>query len=351
MRFLLKILIYPFSILFGFFTLFRNKIYDWKIFKSSTFDIPIICVGNISMGGTGKSPLIEYLLRLLLKNEIKVATLSRGYGRRTKGFLIATNKSTSRIIGDEPKQFFNKFQNICVAVCENRRLGIQNLLGSCTNVEVILLDDAFQHRRVIAGISILLSEYENLYTDDCMLPSGRLREFRNGATRAEIIIITKSPYNITESDKQSITKKLKPKPNQTVFFSHLKYNNPISFSNKNDFDFINPVDILLFTGIANPKPLESFLAKEYKIHTIIHFRDHHNYSTSDILQITEKFNNIVSENKIILTTEKDFVRLVDIEKFKKLNSLPIFYIPIEMDFGIEDKKIFDQIILNYARKN
>ena len=354
MNILLKILLSPFSILYGIVTWVRNILYDWGILKSTPFATKVICVGNINTGGTGKSPMIEYLIRFFQGEKMKVATLSRGYGRNTKGFILADDTSAALSIGDEPQQFFQKFQEIDVAVCENRLEGIQNLMRRTPKPDMILLDDAFQHRRIKAGLNILLSEYGNLYVYDSMLPSGRLREYGCGAKRANLIIITKSPEKLTEADKEPIIRKIAPQEHQQVLFSFIGYGNPIGFNDSHDvldMDSLKVSDIFLFTGIANPQPLYSYLSERCaNLHTLS-FSDHHHYTATDIHKISEKFRTIASENKIIITTEKDFVRLSHHHELNLLTSFPIFYIPVKMDFDSTDKHKLDQILINYARKN
>lgn len=354
MKLLLKIILLPFSVLYGFITFLRNKFYDWGLFKSESFDTPIICVGNINTGGTGKSPAVEYLIRLLQKQNKYISTLSRGYGRETKGFIMAGNSATASAIGDEPLQFFRKFQNISVAVCEDRVKGIHLLLEKQPAPEVILLDDAFQHRRVKPGLNILLTDYNNLYSRDWVLPAGRLREFRCGAKRADIIIVTKTPENISDTEKTKITNSLKPEPTQCVLFSFIRYKEPLPFfenSLQKKLHSLRDYELVLFSGIADPKPLIAHLKPVCKkLHTL-RFSDHHSYSSKDIITISEKFRNIVSENKIILTTEKDFSRLIHQDICNELSDFPVYYLPVEMDFYETDKKTFELKIVNYVEKN
>jgi tetraacyldisaccharide 4'-kinase len=354
MKLLLKIVLLPFSVLYGFITFFRNKLYDWGVFHSESFDIPVISVGNLSAGGTGKSPAIEYLIRLLQNNNLNLATLSRGYGRKTKGFIMADHTATAATIGDEPLQFFQKFNNLTVAVCEDRVKGIKLLLNKQPTPGVILLDDAFQHRSVKPGLNMLLTDFNHLYARDCVLPSGRLREFRAGAKRADIIIVTKSPEDISEAQRNQIVTSLKPTSNQCVLFSFIRYNNLVPFfENTSQPTITSPgeFEVVLFTGIANPAPLIAHLKENSKqLHTL-HFSDHHPYSQKDIQHISQKFCNIVSEKKVIVTTEKDFSRLAHKNIVKELSGFPVFYIPVEMDFSETDKKTFDQKIINYVERN
>jgi tetraacyldisaccharide 4'-kinase len=321
--------------------------------KSTSFNIPVICVGNINTGGTGKSPLIELLIRILQKDGYRPATLSRGYGRNTKGFLIADDHSTSNSLGDEPLQFYHKFHGITVSVCENRVEGIQKLLELQPNPEVILLDDAFQHRRVNPGLNILLTDYAKLYVHDSMLPSGRLREFQSGADRADIIIVTKSPHEISEEEKYAIIRRLRIKPHQQVFFSFIQYGLLVPFFKNSTLHEPDKIaeHVLLFTGIANPSPLENYLKQQYQEVICQTFTDHYKYTSADIRLISQKFRNIASANKMIITTEKDFSRLMHHPEIDLLKEYPVYYLPVEMAFSKDDHLRFEQIILSYAGKN
>lgn len=353
MQIILKILLSPFSVLYGLITYLRNKLYDFNILPSVSFGLPVICAGNINTGGSGKSPLIELLIRILQKNNIRPATLSRGYGRNTQGFLLANDQSTAQSLGDEPLQFYHKFPGITVSVCENRVEGIQKLLQMQPPPEAILLDDAFQHRRVKPGLSILLTDYSKLYVHDSMLPSGRLREFPSGAGRADIIIVTKSPEDLPEEEKYAITRRLRAKPHQQVFFSFIRYGQLQPFFTNSALPKIETIaeHVLLFTGIANPLPLTNHLKPLCQELICQTFSDHHTYTASDIRLISQKFCNIASESKMIITTEKDFNRLMHHPEIDILKEYPVHYLPIEMAFGEEDSKLFEQKILDYAGKN
>lgn len=333
MELLRKILI-PFVPIYFLATWLRNKLYDLGVKKSFHFDFPVICVGNLSVGGTGKTPMIEYLIKLL-KDDYKVATLSRGYKRKTDGFQLANEKSTSETIGDEPFQFYNKFKNdIQVAVDSDRKNGIDELKRLDKNIKVILLDDAFQHRKVKAGFNILLTTYQNPYFNDIMLPTGNLREPQGGAKRADIIVVTKCPDSLTENSKRTIIDKIKPTFKQCVFFSSINYSNEIISANT-----IKTIDSLnrftLITGIANATPLIDFLeAKNLKFEHL-NFNDHHDFTENDI----EEFNKRV----MILTTEKDFMRLKQYESLKK----KLFYLPIAVK--IDGALKFDNAIKEFVK--
>jgi len=333
-------LLLPFSIIYAVVTELRNWLYDKGLKKSETFPVPVINVGNLSMGGTGKTPQIEYLIRLL-QNDYKIAVISRGYKRQTKGFVLADNNSTPESIGDEPYQIFKKFKNIIVAVSENRATGIRKVLDRFLP-EVILLDDAFQHRRVKPGLNILLTPYQKPFYQDCILPTGKLREIKKNAKRADMVIVTKSPEVLRKNDIDNIINKIKTYTNADIFFSNIIYSQNIY--GKNDIiklDNITGYTVLLVTGIANPKPLYSFLSKKNINFESLKFGDHHNFSKSDIQLIKSRFNTIKSDNKIILTTEKDFVKLQ--AHFNR----NLYYIPIETQI-IEERK-FNNKIIEYVK--
>lgn len=318
--------------LYGVITSVRNFLFDKGFLKSYSFDIPVIVVGNLSVGGTGKTPQIEYLIRLLSSN-YNVATLSRGYKRKSKGFLLADSNSNAEILGDEPFQIHNKFPSIKVAVDADRKNGIEQLLRLKNRPNVILMDDAFQHRKVKAGFYILLSSFDELFCDDFMLPTGNLRERRKGAKRANVIIVTKCPKDLSEIAQRKIEKKIGL--NIPIFFSYIDYDNLIynDITSKSVTDIEN-VDKLLLAGIAKPEHFFSYLQAEKDV-TVV-YPDHHHFTENDIKEIENKANN-----KLIITTEKDYVRL----KNQKLNSL--FYLPIKSSF-ISRGDDFDKTILNYV---
>ncbi|WP_395056796.1 tetraacyldisaccharide 4'-kinase [Flavobacterium sp.] len=339
MNFLRKIL-FPFAILYGFITSIRNFLFDFGILKSYSFPIPVIAVGNLSVGGTGKTPQIEYLTRLL-SHQYQIATLSRGYKRKSEGFVLANETSNAEILGDEPFQFYKKFPNIQVAVDANRKNGIEQLLSLSNKPDIILLDDAFQHRKVKAGFYILLTAYNDLFINDFMLPTGNLRESRSGAKRADMIIVTKSPRDISELEQNKI-KKLLLRANDKqadVFFTYIDYDDKIYSNNKTlNVNEVKTVDKLLVAGIAKPESFFAYLQSENDECLI--YPDHHHFLEKDIIDIKEK-----AKNKIIITTEKDFVRLSE-----KLKSDNLFYLPIKSSF-VNNEDDFDKKIINYVNKN
>ncbi|WP_432673167.1 tetraacyldisaccharide 4'-kinase [Flavobacterium sp. SM2513] len=333
----LRILLFPFAILYGLITSIRNFFFDKGILKSTSFNIPVIAVGNLSVGGTGKTPQIEYLIRLLFQ-KYKVATLSRGYKRKSEGFVLADETSNAEILGDEPFQYFQKFPQIQVAVDANRTNGIQQLLAQKNPPEIILLDDAFQHRKVKAGLYILLTAYADLYCDDFILPMGNLRESRSGAKRAKIIIVTKCPKTLSLDEKNKMKAKLNLNSNQKLFFTSISYDETV-FSKNGQIPVaeIQSIDKVLLAGIAKPEPFFNYLKKEGD--EVLRFPDHHHFSDSEIVEVKRKANH-----KLIITTEKDYVRIAD--KFPKEQ---LFYLPIKSEF-MEDANVFDKSILNFIEK-
>lgn len=332
----LRYLLFPFAILYGFITDMRNLLFDLGVLKSQSFTIPIIAVGNLSVGGTGKTPQIEYLIRLL-SPKYKVATLSRGYKRKSEGFVLANNYSDAQVLGDEPFQMHLKFPEIKVAVDANRSNGIEKLLALKDAPEVILLDDAFQHRKVKAGFYILLTAYNDLFCDDFMLPTGTLRESRSGTKRADIIIVTKCPETLSESEQEKIKKKIGL--NIPVYFSAIVYDDKVyNDSEGRNVDEIRNSDKVLLAGIAKPQPFFNYLKSNNNV--LLTYPDHHNFTEGDIKNIREK-----AGEKLIVTTEKDYVRL----KQNPFQSL--FYLPIKSSFLSKSSAKFDETILRYVEKS
>ncbi|WP_372794139.1 tetraacyldisaccharide 4'-kinase [Lutibacter sp.] len=338
MKFLRKIL-YPFSLLYGLITSIRNYLYNKHIITSTQFKTPTIVVGNLSVGGTGKTPQIEYLIRLL-QNDYKIAVLSRGYKRKSSGFIIADENATAEIIGDEPFQYYLKFPKVIVCVDADRTNAIQQLEALENPPDIILLDDAFQHRRVNAGFNILLTAYHNLYVDDGMLPTGNLRENKSGAKRAQVIIVTKCPNNISEVEQFEITKKLNLTEKQSVFFTTIEYDNELKGVSNLNLSELKNTEILLVTGIANPTPLVEYLTNQKIKFKHLKYPDHYQFKEKDIAEIKSEFKLLKSNNKIVLTTEKDYVRI-----FADLQNLQ--FISIKTKF-VKNKASFDKLIKNYV---
>jgi len=347
---LLQYIVYPFSLLYGFVMQVRNLLFDLKILPSTGFNKAIISVGNLSMGGTGKTPHIEYLIRLL-SSSFLVATLSRGYGRESKGFIIGSRRSKVKYIGDEPLQLIRKFNNIKVAVDENRKRGLTNLIKKYGDLDVVLLDDAFQHRYVRPGLSILLTSHSRLYSEDHVVPSGTLREFRNGANRADIIIVTKTPKIFSPISRRRIIEDLSPRKHQQVFFSYITYGEPVPLFEPPAIMLpAKLVSILLLTGIADHGLLQEYIERLCSDVILMRFHDHHAFTETDIAQIEVRFNDIPTQKKIIITTEKDAMRLRTTELSSILKHLPIFFIPISIEFHGKDKELFDKQILSYVNR-
>ena len=346
--------LYPASWLYGAVVMMRNKLFDWEVLQSKSFDIPIISVGNLAVGGTGKTPHTEYLIKFLC-NQYKVAVLSRGYKRHTKGYVLATPESTARSIGDEPYQMHQKFPFVTVAVDEKRCHGIEKLLAlQKPSIDVILLDDAFQHRYVKPGLSILLTDYHRLFCDDTLLPAGRLREPISGKNRAQIVIVTKCPQDIKPIDYNIITKRLNLYPYQRLFFSSFRYGNlqPV-FSNEGGIalSLLTDTDILLITGIASPAPILERLGDCTKQIDLLSFGDHHDFTHKDMQQIRERFNKLKGKRRLIITTEKDATRLINHPGLDAELKPFIYALPIEIEILQNQQDKFNQHIIDYVREN
>ncbi len=334
-----RFLLFPFAVLYQIITAFRNFLFDVNIFKSTSFSMPVIVVGNLSVGGTGKTPQIEYLVRLL-KNDFKTGVVSRGYGRKTSGFILLNNKHTAKDVGDEPLQYFKKFKDIVVAVDENRVEGIAKLVKQ-KSPEVILLDDAFQHRKVKGSFYILLTKYNDLFINDYLLPTGNLRESRVGAKRAHAIVVTKCPESLSEINIKRIKAQLS-KYKKPVYFSTIKYADKISGEYNYTIETLQTKHVLLVTGIANPNPLLNFLSENKITFTHLKYSDHHDFTSKNVDEIESVFKSISSKEKLILTTEKDFVRLEN-----KLEN--VSFLAIETCFLNDDNQKFNNVITQHVK--
>ncbi len=338
---LLRFLLFPFAVVYDVITRIRNWFFNIGILKATSFNVPVIAVGNLSVGGTGKSPQIEYLIRLL-KDNYRIAVLSRGYKRKTKGFQVVNDTHKAEDVGDEPLQFYKKFKTaITVAVDADRTNGIQQLLQHKNPLEVVLLDDAYQHRKVTANSYILLTKYNDLYVDDFVLPTGNLRESSRGAKRAKVIVVTKCPENLSKVAQEKIVQKLKPKSYQKVFFTTIVYDENLKGTDELAISDLKDKEVLLVTGIANPTTLLRFLKERGVNFKHLNFPDHHNFTQQDIENIQKNFDGLQSQEKIILTTEKDYMRLEG-----KVN--PLNYISIKSDF-IERGNEFDSDVLEWIK--
>jgi tetraacyldisaccharide 4'-kinase len=337
--------LFPIAILYNLVTKLRNNLYDDQVFKSIKTPVFSICVGNLSVGGTGKTPHIEYLIRLLSSN-YQIATLSRGYGRKTKGFIMADKTSNAEIVGDEPMQFFVKFGNkVSVVVGEKRVVAVEKLLKIAPKTQIILLDDAFQHRAIKANLNILLTDYQNLFYKDYLLPTGRLRENRKGAKRADIVIITKTSTDIQESDKQEIEKEIAQytQINTPIFWSFIQYLplKPLFESSESPKNPPNK-NVILLTGLANSNSLKNYITENYNLLHHIELADHQNYTISLIKELLFEYQK--NKNAIIITTEKDMVKLQNPIFYNLLKNINFYYLPISITFSDEDRIKFNNLI-------
>jgi len=336
MKLIKSVLILP-SYIYDLITSIRNIFFDLKIFKSKVYDESIISVGNLSTGGTGKSVLVDYLI-CLFEDIYEISILSRGYNRKSKGVLEVTSASAAREVGDEPKMLFSKHPSSRIVVCESRKEGMDFLLNNKKENSIYLLDDAFQHRWVIPGLSILLTTYKTPFYDDHILPYGNLRENIKGVRRADVIIVTKCPKNIDLKEKNKIIKKIDLLKNQKIFFSFLNYSNEVFSENKKiSILELKNKKFLLVTGVADPDPLVMHLKFLNLTFDFMKFSDHHNFKNKDVVKIKK-----LGHENLILTTEKDYVRLSPLIK-----NIPIFYIPIKICFEKSEKNKFDILIKDF----
>ena len=352
----------PFSWLYGFGVGFRNMLFEMGILKSRSYTVPVISVGNITVGGTGKTPHVEYLIRLL-KDKVNVAVLSRGYKRRSHGFVLADAETPMKMIGDEPYQMKQKFPDITVAVDSKRTRGIDHLIGgeAGKDIDVVLLDDAFQHRYVKPGINILLVDYHRLIIYDELLPAGRLREPVKSKDRADIVIITKCPWNLKPMEFRVITKAMKLYPYQQLFFSTHEYEMPIAVfpeeqgklgasETLDSLASLKDKNVLLLTGIGSPEQMKHDMEQMTDHVTPLTFSDHHDFKQKDIVAINEAFAAL-PEPKVIITTEKDATRLAVLEELSSEVKQHLYKLPIYIQIMQDQEELFNQAILGYVRKN
>jgi tetraacyldisaccharide 4'-kinase len=342
----IRILLLPFSFVYALMVIVRNWCYDLKWMQSASFNMPLICVGNLAVGGTGKSPMVELLIKKL-KDQFRIAVLSRGYMRKTSGYALADEDATALDIGDEPMQFKMKFPDVPIAVGEERVVAIPQLLHDLPDTKVIILDDAFQHRAVTAGLNILLTECSNLFTRDWYLPTGDLRDQKKSYKRAEVIVVTKCDPAFSLKERNDIINEICPLENQEVFFSYINYGEPYHIRSRAKIQFSDSMEVLLVSGIANPTPLKKYLDEQTQAFYEMDYSDHHIFTIDDLKSIIKRFDGISTSNKIILTTEKDSVRLT---KFAEaLKDLPMYVIPIESGFLFQEEKRFTEIITSFIR--
>lgn len=390
----IRILLFPFSLIYALIITIRNWLFDIGVLRSSAFNLPIICVGNLAVGGTGKSPMVEWLIRLL-KDRYPVAVLSRGYKRKTRGYALANASTTALDIGDEPMQFHSKFPDVAIAVGEERIVAIPQLLHDRPETRAIILDDAFQHRTVQAGLNVVLTDYSNLFTRDWWLPSGDLRDARSSYHRAGIIVVTKCPATLSEDERRGIATEIRPSGHQRVFFSTICYGKPYHILQHAEtsgravqmpadgheaqaptgarairmvaggqwtrmpagssetqmpagVEIDETMEVLLVTGIANPAPLKQWLDEHSRTYYELAYGDHHIFTIDDLQSIKKRFEDIHAEKKIILTTEKDAVRLI---KFRQeLEGLPFYVLPIAPGFLFDEESRFTELILTFINQ-
>ena len=347
--------LWPFSVLFGIGVRVRNFLFDQGVLRQERFPLPIISIGNLTVGGTGKTPHTEYLIQLL-QSSFQLAVLSRGYKRKSKGFVLASPVSRMEDIGDEPYQMARKFPNIHVAVDGNRCRGIHRLMApeSAPDTEVILLDDAFQHRYVQPGLSILLMDYHRPVECDLLLPAGRLREPASGKRRADLLVITKCPSDLSHEECERIRQRIQPLPHQEVFFTTLSYGKLYSLFTDTPAQPLNMLkdkEVLLVTGIASPVPLLEEVSRHAAHVTPLLFGDHHNFNGTDMQQITKRFHQLPEACRLILTTEKDASRLIGHPLLDKELKPYIYVLPIEVEFLHKGELVFNPKIIEYVRKN
>ncbi|MGZ5252772.1 MAG: tetraacyldisaccharide 4'-kinase [Flavitalea sp.] len=339
-----RILLFPFSIVYGAGVKIRNYFFDKKIFDTATFNMPVICIGNLSVGGTGKSPMVEFLLGKFHKR-YKLAVLSRGYKRKTKGYALADDGTSALDIGDEPMIFYEKFPDVAIAVGEERIVAIPQLLHDRPDTQAIILDDAFQHRSVTAGLNIILSDYNNLFTRDWFLPTGDLRDQKSSYKRADFIVVTKCPADLPYHEAQDIRQEIDPLKNQSVFYTTINYGLPYHLIDHKKMDIDEDTEVLLVSGIANPRPLKKLLSEKAGTYYELSYADHHIFTIDDWKEILKKFHAIQAPKKIILTTEKDAVRLM---KFSlSMTDVPVFAIPISVQFLFDGEENFLHRITEY----
>lgn len=339
---ILSILLFPLAVIYDVITSVRNRLYDLGYKPSASFEVPLISVGNLAVGGTGKTPMIEHLIRLL-KPHYKVATLSRGYGRSTKGIRVADTSDNAATLGDEPYQFFKKFGNdVVVTVGEERALAVSYLVDQHPATAVVLLDDAYQHRRVTPAFQILLTDHRRPFYRDLLLPSGRLRESSYGARRADVIVVTKCPPELSSEEMITIEKSIRKYSDKPVFFTSIRYGNIIPLGKSTDV----PADkVVLVSGIAHAEPLAAFVRNNYTMVKHLEFADHHAYSEKDLKRIVAEAN---AHQAMVITTEKDAVKM-DTEQFREfLLQASFFYLPIEIEF-LKNGKDFDEMVLNVIK--
>lgn len=339
-----RMLLFPFSLIYGLIIWVRNKMFDKGWISSSSFNLPLIGIGNLTAGGTGKSPMVEFIITKFM-DQFRLAVLSRGYMRKTSGYAVANPQSTALEIGDEPMQFYNKFPSVTIAVGEERIVAIPQLLHDVPDTEAIILDDAFQHRYVKPGLNILLTDCNNLFTRDWFLPTGDLRDLPSSYKRADVLVVTKCPPDLSHEQGEELRDELKPLTHQELFYTAIHYGIPYHLFSKEKRPLNDKTEALLVSGIANPKTLKKYLSDNTAVYYDMLYSDHHIFTIDDLKDIRKRFESISSSNKVIVTTEKDAMRLI---KFQQpLIEYPVYVIPIEMKFLFGGEKPFTELIANF----
>jgi tetraacyldisaccharide 4'-kinase len=346
-HYLVKLLLAPFSLLYGVGVSVRDMLYRNGVLKGVEFNVPVISVGNLSVGGAGKTPHIEYLIRLL-KEYLEVATLSRGYSRKTKGFLTVQAGMTAEQVGDEPLQFKRKFPDIHVTVAESRTFGIPQIMMDRPSTQVVLLDDAFQHRSIKPGLNILLTEFDQPFTRDYLLPSGRLREWRSAYRRADIIVVSKCPLRVTEAERQALIGEINPLPHQQLFFSYYDYLQPyFILDSRYQLHLREDMDVLLICAIAGTDYLVRYLEERVNTVTVLEYEDHHYFTKHDVAHLQSTYERLESDKKVVITTEKDAMRLELHKTFLQEQRLPVFALPVQVRFHFGQGPAFDEQIKSF----
>ena len=342
-------LLFPLTMWYAVGVWFRNLLFNLGIKRQVAPKVTTIGVGNICAGGAGKTPHVEYLLRLLA-DQYPTALLSRGYHRKTRGFVLDDGNHNASRLGDEPAMVAVKFPNVQVAVCEKRVAGVEKLVQQSQSPKVIVLDDVYQHRYIKPTISILLTEYAKPYYTDIIMPYGNLREGRRARYRANIVIVTKSPQSLNPIDKHNVISRLKLKPFQKVFFSYIHYCDPLPLMGKAPLPLQTVESVLLVTGIADPEPMRQYVSEFCEVN-MLHFADHHRYTVADIRRVRRSFVQMGSDRKLILTTEKDAARLRELADKEVMSGLPIYYLPIEVRLHPSGDMSFDQTVQTIVHDN
>jgi tetraacyldisaccharide 4'-kinase len=343
-------LLSPLSLLYGAGVSFRNWAYRRGILRGIEFSVPVISVGNLSVGGAGKTPHIEYLIRLL-DPYLNIATLSRGYRRKTRGFLVVHPGNSVEEVGDEPLQYARKFADVMVTVAEERAFAIPEIVGRRPDIELVLLDDAFQHRAVKPGLNILLTPFDTPFTRDYLLPSGRLREWRSGYERADVIIVSKCPEQIDRSEADRLATEIAPLPHQQLFFSYYAYATPYYLLDQRyRLRMEEGIDVLLISAIADTSYLVSHLRAAARTVRTLEYADHHYFSGSDMARLKEEFDKLTGKHRAIITTEKDATRLLIHRNYIAEQRLPVFVLPVEVRFHFGGGEQFDELVKNYLQR-